>query len=47
MLEDEREASYLDLGPVRDSKEGGPEDSISELVELRDGVGSVGGNMVG
>ena len=47
MLGNEREASYPDWGLVIDSKEGGPEDSVSELVELRDGTGSVGGDMVG
>ena len=47
MLEDEGVASYLDLGLVIDSKDGSPEDSVSELVGLRDGVGSIGGHTVG
>ena len=47
MLKDEGEASYLDSGLVIDSKDGGPEDSVSELVGLWDGVGLVGGDMVG
>ena len=44
MLEEE-EASYLDLGPVIDSKDGGPKDSdsVSELGVLLDGAGSLGG----
>ena len=47
MLEDEKEASYLDSGLVIDSKDGGPEDSVLELVGLIGGVGSVGGYMAG
>ena len=47
MLEDEGEASYPDLGLVIDSKDGSPEDSVTEMVGLRDGVGSVGGHTVG
>ena len=47
MLEGEGEALYPDSCPVIDSKEGFPEHSISELVELRDGVGLVGGNTAG
>ena len=46
-MEDEEETSYLESGPVMDSKDGGAEDSVSELVGLRDGAGLVGGDMVG
>ena len=43
MLEED-EASYPDSGPVIDSREGGPEESVSEL---EDRVGSTVGNPVG
>ena len=43
MLEED-EASYPDSGPVIDSREGGPEESVSKL---EDGVGSTGGDAVG
>ena len=46
-MEDEGEASYLDSGLIIGSNDGGPEDSVSELVGLMDGVGMVGGDMVG
>ena len=38
------EASYPDPSPLIDSREGGPEESVSEL---EDGVGSTGGDAVG
>ena len=47
VLEDEREALYPDSDLVIDSKDGSPEYSVSELVGLRDGMGSVGGDMAG
>ena len=43
MLEED-EASYLDSGPVIDSREGGLEVSVSKL---EDGMGSAGGDAVG
>ena len=43
MLEDD-EASYLDSSPVIDSREGGSEESLSEL---EDGIGSASGAAVG
>ena len=43
MLE-EGEASYLDSSPVTDSREGSPEESVSELEE---GICSAGGDAVG
>ena len=44
ILEDEGEASYPDSGLVTDSREGGPEESVSEL---EDGVDSTGGDAAG
>ena len=45
VLGDEEEASYPESGPVIDSRDGGPEESISELLE--GGVGLIGGNAAG
>ena len=42
MFEDEGEVSYPDSDLVTDFREGGPEESVSELVKLKDGVGSMG-----
>ena len=36
------EASYLDLGLATDSRDGGPEESVLELVKLQDGMGLTG-----
>ena len=47
MLEEEGETLYPDSGPVTDSRDGGPEESVSELVELDDGVGLIGGDAAG
>ena len=41
---EEDEASYLDSGLIIDSREGGPEESVSELEE---GIGPAGGEAVG
>ena len=43
MLEDD-EASYPDSGPVMDSRDSGPEESVSEL---EDGIGSACGDAAG
>ena len=43
MFEDEGETLYLHSGPVTDSRKGGHEESVLELVKLEDGVGSMGG----
>ena len=42
-----RGALYLDTGLVTDSRDSGPEESVSELVELEDRVGSTGGDAAG
>ena len=47
MFEDDGKALYLDSGPVTDSREGGPEDSVLELVKLEDDLGSTRGDAVG
>ena len=47
MLEDEGEALYPDSGLITDSRDGGPEESVSELVKLEDTVGSIGGDAAG
>ena len=47
MLEYEGEASYPDSGPATDSREGGPEESVLELVKLEDGVDLLGGDAAG
>ena len=47
MFEDEGEALYPDSGLVTDSREGGPVESVSELVKLEDGVCLTGGDAAG